>query len=125
LLGNIGRKKIRIVLIVWYTFFILYLTLLSREFGNERLFTGPFWEVCHGYWGDIGLNILLFIPLGIIAHGLKHAFLYGLCLSMIIESVQFTLRLGMCQVDDVINNSIGMVVGILIAHQISIALEKD
>ena len=67
-----------------------------------------------GYWGNIALNILLFIPLGLLL-GRKQAIAIGLLLSAGIELTQFVFRLGVCELDDVLNNTIGTAVGCLMA----------
>lgn len=67
------------------------------------------------YWWDIGLNILLFIPLGFLVgkKGWK-AVLYGFLLSASIECAQYLFLLGYCEADDVLNNTIGCGFGILL-----------
>lgn len=68
-----------------------------------------------GYWGDIALNILLFIPLGLLLgdKGWKAVFL-GFLLSAFIEFIQYIAVLGYCEADDVLNNTIGALLGICI-----------
>lgn len=68
-----------------------------------------------GFWWDIFLNILLFVPLGFLLgdKGLK-AILFGLLLSAFIELIQYFLLLGYCEADDVLNNTIGAAVGVAI-----------
>lgn len=65
---------------------------------------------------SIGLNILLFMPLGyMLADNLpkKRVFLLCLSLSLLIELIQFKTGLGICEFDDLISNSIGAIVGIM------------
>lgn len=68
-----------------------------------------------GYWWDIVLNILLFIPLGFLLgrKGWK-AILFGFLLSAFIELAQYVFLLGYCEADDVLNNTIGCVLGVLL-----------
>ena len=68
-----------------------------------------------GYWWDITLNILLFIPLGFLLgdKGWK-AVLFGFLLSASIEFIQYIAVLGYCEADDVLNNTIGCGLGILL-----------
>ena len=63
-------------------------------------------------------NILAFVPLGILLpmlgrrfQRLKIILLCGFLLSVLIESTQFLLHLGWCDIDDVINNTAGAVIG--------------
>lgn len=105
----------RKVLIAIYIFFILWVTLLSREQEPARVFTGLFWENKMGYWWDIALNILLFIPLGLLLETVTDDWRivqFGFILSVFIELMQYVLARGWCQVDDVFNNTIGTAVGI-------------
>lgn len=66
------------------------------------------------YWGDIVLNFLLFIPLGFL-FGRKQTIVIGLMFSVGIKLTQYVFRLGVCEVEDVLNNIIGTVVGCLMA----------
>ena len=105
-------KKNQKVLIALYVFFILWMTLFTRDTRAARIFRGLFWEARMGYWWDIVLNILLFIPLGFLLgdKGWK-AILYGFLLSAFIEFLQYIAVLGYCEADDVLNNTIGAVIG--------------
>ena len=70
---------------------------------------------------DIVLNIVLFLPLGFLVKLLKPSlsFLWmmgiALCLSVFIESNQFFFEKGAAQIDDVLHNVIGALLGWLIA----------
>ena len=106
-----GKRK---VLITLYIFFILWVTLFTRDTRATRIVKGLFWEVRMGFWWDIFLNILLFIPFGFLLgeKGLKTV-LFGFLLSTFIECVQYLFFLGYCEADDVLNNTIGCRIGIL------------
>lgn len=68
-----------------------------------------------GYWWDITLNILLFIPLGFLLgrKGWKAVFL-GFLISAFIECAQYLFLLGYCEADDVLNNTIGCGIRVLL-----------
>lgn len=106
------RKKSRKILVALYILIILWITLFSRRPMESRIFRGLFWEIEMGYWGDIALNILIFVPLGFLIgrKGLK-AVLTGFLISASIECAQYLFLLGFCEVDDVLNNTIGAAVG--------------
>lgn len=108
-------KKSQKVLIALYIFFILWMTLFTREPRAARIVKGLFWEIRMGYWWDIALNILLFIPFGFLVgrKGWK-AVLFGFLLSALIECAQYIFLLGYCEADDVLNNTIGCGIGILL-----------
>ena len=109
-----GEKK-RKVLIALYIFFILWVTLFTREPRAARIVKGLFWELRMGFWWDIALNILLFIPLGFLLGGKGwKAILFGFLLSAFIELIQYIAVLGYCEADDVLNNTIGCGFGILL-----------
>lgn len=60
---------------------------------------------------DIKLNILLFIPFGFVVGGRK-GIVFGLILSCCIELTQYVFCLGYCEMDDVLNNTIGASLGV-------------
>lgn len=70
-------------------------------------------------WKDIWLNILLFVPLGVTIGGRKGV-IAGLVLSCCIEAVQYFLCLGYCEVDDVMNNTIGACLGTGIRYYLGV-----
>lgn len=109
-----GEKK-RKVLIALYIFFVLWMTLFTREPRAARIVKGLLWEVRMGFWWDIALNILLFIPLGVLIgdKGWKPV-LFGFLLSAFIELTQYVFLLGYCEADDVLNNTIGCGLGFLL-----------
>ena len=119
-----GKKK---VLIALYIFFILWVTFFSREREPTRVFTGLFWEIEMGYWIDIRLNILLFLPLGFLLGTVTDNWrivLFGFILSVFIEFLQYIFAMGWCQADDVLNNTIGTVVGFGIWNPLSAFIVK-
>ena len=61
-------------------------------------------------WRGIGLNILLFVPLGLLIGG-KKGIAAGFVLSAGIEAAQYVFRLGYCEADDVLNNTLGAALG--------------
>ncbi len=103
-------KWFRWALVAAYIYFILAQTIIGRPVQNEQIFQGLFWEVQQGYWSDIMLNILLFVPLGFLIGGWK-GLLVGFLLSCGIETAQYIFYLGYCELDDVLNNTIGAGIG--------------
>ena len=118
------KKKIFVVL---YILIILWVTLFSREREPTRVFTGLFWEIEMGYWIDIRLNILLFLPLGVLLGTVTDNWrivLFGFILSVFVEFLQYIFAMGWCQADDVLNNTIGTAVGIGVWKMFSVSIEK-
>ena len=115
-----GKRK---VLIALYIFFILWVTLFSREPMTTRIFRGLFWEIEMGYWNNIIQNILLFIPFGFLIGG-KRGIIAGVLLSIGIELSQYIFRLGYCELDDVLNNTIGAAIGSLLFKKFGKRIEQ-
>ena len=116
-------KRFKIVLLVAYGVIYLYLTLFNRTPGSvPRLELTPFWSYQKAIAGnvmmreEIILNILLFVPLGYLlcfsGLGWWKVALIGVCLSSTTEVVQYLTRLGLCEVDDLISNGLGTMMGI-------------
>lgn len=103
-------KFVKWALIAGYIYFILTKTVLFRAPYPEPIFQPLLWELQNGMWSDIRLNILLFIPLGLLIGGWR-GLLIGFCLSCGIEAVQYYGNLGYCELDDILNNTIGAGLG--------------
>lgn len=104
-------KFLKWVLVLGYVYVILTQTIIGRSVQAESVFQGLFWEIQQGYWSDILRNILLFVPLGLLIGGWR-GIIIGFCLSCGIEAVQYCFRLGYCELDDVLNNTIGTGIGV-------------
>ena len=115
-----GKRK---VLIALYILIILWITLFSREPMTTRIFRGLFWEIEMGYWNNIIQNILLFIPLGFLIGG-KRGIIAGVLLSIGIELTQYIAVLGYCELDDVLNNTIGAAIGSLLFKKFGKRIEQ-
>ena len=107
---------------------ILYVTLFSRTPTLERsVQLDLLWSyLSRGHAQQILLNIALFIPLGfflsIFCSGYQHRHLWtiisGFAVSIAIEAAQFFTYRGMLDIDDLVSNVLGTVVGILIWHTV-------
>ncbi len=103
-------KYIKWALTAGCIFFILSQTIIGRSVQDQYIFRGLFWEARNGMWSDIRLNIILFIPLGFLVGGWK-GLITGFVISCGIEAAQYFGRLGYCEMDDVLNNTIGSGIG--------------
>ncbi len=115
-----------------YLAFILILTILSREAKDASTVKWvPLWSwyeiIAHHnkrLFEEVMLNILMLLPLGAILAWLnrrfevKHAFRVGLCLSAGIEVAQLVFHLGLFEWDDMLHNTLGCVLGMLLARKI-------
>ncbi len=67
---------------------------------------------------EVIANILIFIPLGIylkiLGNSSKKVILYGFGFSMLLELIQFILKLGVTDITDVITNLSGTTIGVII-----------
>lgn len=135
------RKKIRLagrVLMIIYIFLLIYFLFLAEWYGREpggytepRYNLIPFLEIKR-FWrhrSALGAkivflnlfgNVIGFIPLGfllpIVSPVLKKpgiVICLGVCISMTVEYLQLILRVGSCDIDDVILNTFGTVIGYL------------
>lgn len=119
-----------ILLLLWCAA-ILFLTLFSRigSASVSKVWNVPFHSFTNAlqkgswtYLGDFFRNVLLFLPIGFLIpcidpeHMNKTGFsvLGGLMLSTVIEGVQFVTGLGFCDIDDILANSLGAVMGYLL-----------
>ena len=123
------KRKALTALFSVYIFAVLWLTLLDRQWGKRQAELMPFWEVQNlmenisiKYLRDFWLvqifgNIAMFIPLGVLLPYLcgitkfKSVFLMSLAFSAGIEITQYITGRGLCEFDDVFNNTLGAFVG--------------
>ena len=116
-------KKSRKILVALYILIILWGTIFSRRPMESRIFRGLFWEIEMGYWNNIIQNILLFIPLGFLIGG-KRGIIAGVLLSIGIVLTQYIAVLGYCELDDVLNNTIGAAIGALLYKKFGKRIEQ-
>ena len=132
-----NKSVVKKSLFVAYTIFIVWYTLLKREpRGAERVFMPElFWALRTWVAGGYTVkeeavqyiqNILFFIPYGLLfpwKDNWKRVFVTALVLSVFIELSQFIFNLGWCEVDDVISNTLGAMIGWGAIRQISRKVE--
>ncbi len=108
---------------------ILWLTLFSRLGSESRHFYPPFWSyraIANGSGKaliEVIGNIILFLPIGVIAGLILHLNLWktlilGFSFSLIIESCQWFFWLGSFEIDDLLHNTLGAVIGFVCVKQI-------
>ena len=112
-----------------YFLLVLYLTLFSRigsaDYSvREVAFKGLHQAIAERSLAPMGhfmLNVVLFLPFGYLIPkmnpdylaGYGFAVIGGVVTSTYIEGIQLVLHLGQCDIDDIIANSIGAVIGYL------------
>lgn len=117
-------KYTNYVILAVYLFANLYLTILSRPTRiYHHMELTPFWSYAAALKRadlreEILLNIILYIPFGYLMH---YAFpkmkwwtvvCLGFLLSGFTETVQLFFKLGLCEVDDLISNTLGTLAGV-------------
>lgn len=127
-----GWRKIVGLLLIEYVFFIYCSTVIFRTYSEERGYNlSPFWSyeaILNG--NDILLpqnimNVIVFIPIGILLYLWSSkgkwwkAIGTGCIISISIEAMQLVTKRGFCEVDDVIHNTLGCVIGYGIAKLIT------
>lgn len=122
--GIINRNW-KIGFLVGYMLIIFSIAVLSRRPGNHINNFVLFYKYRQGINDQILTNILFFIPIGMIlgSIGLKWIWI-GPVFSVLIEVSQLLLRRGMFDVDDIVSNCIGTIIGLIILLIIKTALGK-
>ncbi|MDE7432797.1 MAG: VanZ family protein [Lachnospiraceae bacterium] len=103
---------------------VLQLTFFSREPGNYGAVDWRFlvrWNENDAQKAFLLANIIMFIPFGVLlpmfGKTMSHiliALAFDLACSVSIEALQLKYQLGFCQLDDVVANSAGFLIGYLI-----------
>lgn len=132
---TINRKNITRVVFIVYIIGVLSLTFIVRETmilrtpDNRGFLLEPFREVDamlhqpnHFFWFmQIFLNIILFVPFGFLLPMISERFrrlcfttVTGFIFSAEIETMQYITVRGLTEVDDVINNTAGALIGYML-----------
>ena len=115
-----------------YVLFIFYMTITTREMGEQKGRFELFWSYrqflsSSGMRMEILNNIWLFVPLGMLLAALwpgYGALMIPVLLSAMIEGMQYALGVGLCEIDDVISNSLGGALGMALMRMWSGTKEK-
>ena len=128
-----------IILFIWGAF-VLMLTVLGRrthedEYGLNLVFFDCYQKIFVGHdkamLRSVLQNIIMFIPIGFtlsIVFKNKHRFIIPLAisfgLSLTIETSQLVLDSGYFELDDIFNNTMGALFGILLSMLISLIIRR-
>ena len=122
---RINKKTVLLCILIAYTVFILCETLLLRKpFEGGHLQLELFWsyKVINVQFNQMLCNVLLFIPVGLLLKLLgvstQLILLIGFTFSCSIELLQYQLKLGLCELDDVFHNTLGTLIGLYIGNWI-------
>lgn len=121
-----NKKYLLDATLVGYSVLIVMITLLSRKSGSRDGIDISFFATAGSPQSNAYIieNVLLFIPLGILC-ACKWKFCYrylgalfaGVVVSMSIEFTQFMTKRGYVQLDDILMNGLGMVIGCMLYHK--------
>ena len=121
-----SRKTINWILILLYSIFVLWYTVLGRGLSSESKQLELFWSYRAFFDGDLRLgmqilgNIAFFIPLGYLMSDLVKkdnwwlALFLAFLMSGIIELLQAATHRGLFEFDDIFNNTLGALIGIIL-----------
>ena len=111
-------------LFITYMYCVLQLTIFSREPGNYGAVDWRFlvrWNENDAQKAFLLANIIMFIPFGVLlpmfGKAMSHILIalpIALASSVCIEALQLKYQLGFCQLDDVVANSVGFLMGYLV-----------
>ena len=132
-------KIIHIVCLTFYLFLVLYFTFLGRSPSIPNYNTEIFWsyrEWMTGNWKtglEIIGNIAIFIPIGFICSrlldGRKHPVIMIIVFSAVvscgIEILQLLFMRGLFEYDDMINNTVGGLIGCFCYRMIAARIDLD
>ncbi len=129
-----NRRVILVCMAIVYLFIVLDITLIDRTVGVRRHILEPMWEVRqmlrsrqYTYWGgQIVGNCVMLLPMGLFLPVLSEWFrsvrrttAAGFLFSLFIELTQYVTGRGVGELDDIIHNTLGAAVGVIIYMIIS------
>lgn len=107
--------------LMWLVLFKLSLHILDAfSYPVQGLNLEPFADVNEATWHDTGWNLAFFVPLGLLlAVSVRRTRLLplvaaGALFSMLLEAFQYVFAIGITDVTDVIANTSGVLVGLLL-----------
>ena len=137
--NNVTKRLTTVLFIIYlaalYWILLLKLGVRFSYMGNRRVNLIPFGEslILNGKIdvGEIILNVVIFIPLGIYAGILFERCIFGkklfffFLISVIVEGLQFILAVGAFDITDLITNSSGGIIGLMIFKAIEKAFNNS
>lgn len=119
------EQAVSIILLIFYIILILKISIFSREMGSRigvSLLPGETWTTDWQGRAYVIENALLYIPLGLLGMQVLHSVkkrgmlvvLFGFGLSVIVEVTQLFTHMGYFQVDDLIMNTGGTLISVLL-----------
>lgn len=131
-LTAILSKRTNILLSIIYLLVIIYLTMAFRDGVGIQKNVNVFYSYKRffsNYEARAGTirNIWLFIPLGAFIYRIfpkKKAMFFPIALSVLIEGIQYFAGIGYCELDDVMSNGLGGIIGYGMGYLAKMIQEK-
>ena len=118
------RRRYYATGLTFYVMLVLFYTVIGRVPTGEMSFQiiplMSYFTDTYGSTEHIFLNYLLFVPIGIMMPRLKsyhQSLRFSFILTVVIEVLQLVTTRGCFQVDDIIGNFFGAVIGCIIVHE--------
>ena len=130
---KIGLRYSAALLLVEYIFLLFCSTVIFRATGETRQYDfHPFWSYDRPeLLVENIMNVVVFVPVGLMLGSflrVKGSWLFtlliGCGISVTIESLQFFLMRGFSEVDDVMHNTVGCLIGYLLVHGSRLRVEE-
>ena len=125
-------KKLPTLLFVLYIAAVAYATIFSREEGSKTDILLEFESITQAIkeqsfepMEHLLMNIVLFVPIGFLfvaiypekLNKISLVIPLGLMLTVLIETVQMILQMGQCDLEDLVANALGALVGLIAYRQ--------
>lgn len=120
------------LLLAEYVFLLFCTTIVYRRFNKELGYElHPFWSYGRDdLIAENVMNVVVFVPVGLLLgcafKGMTwwKVMMIGMCVSGAIETMQFVYKRGFAEVDDVMHNTLGCLIGYCIYSLIRMGYEK-
>lgn len=119
-------KIVTFFLLIFYIYMVIGITMLSRSESGTREASFQLFRTFSNTFSakkQIYENIIMFIPYAILLYGLSGVFrkiqiclLVGAASSVLIEVTQWVTRTGCFELDDIMLNTLGMLIGYMICR---------
>lgn len=134
-----GLRVSAVLLLLEWMFLVLGVAVLFRETNAARMFClvpfSSYLDIAdNSYLMEAAainlLNVMLFVPIGLLLGcgyrniTWKRVILLGVCLSVLIEILQLLFKKGLCEVDDVIHNVVGCILGYGVFRGVALFLQR-
>lgn len=133
---NHKKNKITLTLFFIYFIFLTWIIIFKMETDLKDFLNVTNYRIInlkpYAYMNpiEVGLNILIFLPFGIYSSIIFNKtttftkILYGLFLSFLFETTQYVFAIGTSDITDLIDNTIGTIIGIILFKILNFAFEE-